>query len=316
MSSISNDVASFYNFFSENYTSYANGSAALGEIIDLGSNIDSHPFSRSDLKTWQAIQNSIDALISEKKRRKDTAPLTLLDVGCGDGVWAIRIANYCLSNNIAVDVDCVDLSDNMLQRAEMLFLAYCDSLKASPDLRVTYTKCNIIDGLGDSHRSRRYDLTLCLHTVLNHVPRESLKICIRELVEHTSGFLYISVKPPFSRPTFYAASMSEVIRYERRDDHLYALDLKGKFHIIPSNLISAEQLRELFRPHPISYDLIALDMMLSRFMPDPQWIGSDTNEMCVPMDSLLALEAEVSANPTLLDFANHILAVIDARQHR
>jgi SAM-dependent methyltransferase len=316
MSSVNNDVASFYNLFSGSYTSYANGSAVLEEIIDLGSSIDSHSFSRSDWKTWEAIQSSIDTLVSEKKRREDKTPFTLLDVGCGDGVWAIRIANYCLSNNIAVDVDCVDLSDNMLQCAEFLFSTYCDSFEAMPDLRVTFKKCNIIDGLGGSHKGRRYDLTLCLHTVLNHVPREALDSCMRELVEHTSGFLYLSVKPPFSRPTFYAASMSEVIRYERRDDHLYALDLKGKFHVIPSSLISAEQLRELFRRYPIDYELVALDVVLSRFMPDPQWIGGDTNEMCVPMDSLLELEAKVSTDPALLDFANHILAVLDVRQDR
>ncbi len=316
MSPVSSDIAGFYNSFSENYTAYANGSAPLEDMIDPKLNLHSHSFSRSDWKTWQAIQSSIDTLIDEKKRREDKGPITLLDVGCGDGVWAIRIAHYCLSNNMAVDVDCVDLSDKMLQCAELLFSEFCDSFEALPDLSVTFSKCNIIDGLGDSRRGRRYDLTLCLHTVLNHVPREALDGCIGELLEHTSGFLYLSVKPPFSRPTFYAASMSEVIRYERRDDHLYALDMKGKFHIIPSSLISAEQLRDLFRRYPIHYELVALDVVLSRFMPDPQWIGHDTGEMSVPIDSLLALEAKVSADPTLLDFANHILAVLDVRQDR
>ena len=293
---------------------HANGTAALEDMIDLKSSLDSHAFSWSDLQTWQAMKDSIDTLITEKERRGQRRVFTLLDVGCGDGVWAIRVANYCLSKDVAVEVECLDLSDKMLRRAESLFSTYISVHGITSFLRVRYHKCNLAHGLGDDHRHQRYDLTLCLHTVLNHVPSDTLDNCVRELVMHTSSFLFFSIKPPLSRPTFYAAPMSEIIRYERRDEHLYALDLKGRFHVIRSNLISAERLHEMLSQHSVNYEFIALDVIISRFMPDPQWLGDEQYSQHLPMDDLLALEAKAGMNPRLLDFANHILAVVDTRR--
>lgn len=314
MTTSTQSVSDFYSRFSASYTQYANGTSTLEEIIDLKACKADHPFSWSDLQTWQALQESIDAIILEKEKSGEPRALQLLDVGCGDGMWAIRIANYCLQQDIAIDVECLDLSTDMLLQAENMFSAYIKARKGTAALSVTYAQCDLTKGLAHSLRHTTYDLTLCLHTVLNHVPSEHLAFCIAELIEYSSGFLYFSVKPPFSRPTFYAAPMSEILHYERRDEHLYALDRKGHFHVVRSNLISCKQLDELLSRHPVSYDFVALDVLISRFLPDPRWLGDEKHTNSLPMDDLLALEARTGLNSKYLDFANHILAVVNTRQ--
>jgi len=68
MTTSTQNVSDFYSRFSASYTQYANGTSTLEETIDLKACKADHPFSWSDLQTWQALQESIDAIILEKEK--------------------------------------------------------------------------------------------------------------------------------------------------------------------------------------------------------------------------------------------------------
>lgn len=312
MTSSNDGVKNFYDNFSKSYTDYANGTSALTELLDLKENDINRAFSWGDVQTWQSIEESLDVLIEVRRKAKETTAIRVLDIGCGDGTWALRIAHYCINKSEQVEIACLDLSPAMLESAKVKFndfLMHC----GRSDIEITYEVCDLALGLPSHIKSKGYDVVLCLHTVLNHLPAKDLNFSIGELVQASTGFLYFSVKPPFSKPTFYAAPMSEIIHFDRRNEHLYALDRSGSFHVLRSNLISHEQLQAALTHHSVSAEFIGLDVLISRLTPDPRWVGDDLTAKSLPIDDLLSLEARASLDSRYLNFANHILAVVDTR---
>lgn len=308
----SNDrVKSFYDSFSTSYTNYANGTSSLTELLNLKESDTNRKFSWGDIQTWQSIEKSLGRLI-EARREIKKASVRVLDVGCGDGAWALRIANYCMTRSVKVEIACLDLSPSMIELAKLNFN---DLLKrfSENSAQISYEVCDLSVGLPTHIKSEGYDLVLCLHTVLNHLPAKDLTFSIGELVRASNGFLYFSVKPPFSNPTFYAAPMTEIIHFDRKDEHLYALDKSGGFHVLRSNLISHEQLQAALMQHSLSAEFIGLDILISRLTPDPRWVGDDSTSNSLSIDDLMSLEARVCRDSRYLNFANHILAVVDSR---
>jgi len=312
MTSANDGVKDFYDMFSKSYGGYANGTSAVTELLELNQSDVSRDFSWGDAQTWQSIEKSLDHMV-EKRQSNERAPLRVLDVGCGDGAWALRVANYCRNKSEPVEIVCLDLSPAMLAMAKTQFSKFLMSNEPG-SVEVTYELCDLALGLCSKVKSKRYDIVLCLHTVLNHLPADDLSFAVGELVQACSGFLHFSVKPPFSRPTFYAGPMSQILHFERKNEYLYALDTSGSFHVVRSNLISHEQLQDVLEPHAISVEYIGLDVLMSRFTPDPRWVGDNPTVKSLPIDDLLSLEASASLDSRYLNYANHILTVVDANR--
>lgn len=312
MTNATEGVKNFYDKFSESYTGYANGTSTLTELLKLKESDVNRAFSWGDVQTWQSIEETLALTIERRQQSGDVTPITLLDVGCGDGVWALRVAHYCFSRGQSACIACLDLSPAMLESARKQFDDFHSQCGAN-DIAVTYEICDLSAGLPAHIRSKGFDITLCLHTVLNHLPANALTFAISELVISTHGYLYFSVKPPFSKPTFYAAPMSEILHFDRRDEHLYALDRSGGFHVLRSNLISHQQLKDALLPFSVETEYVGLDVLISRLTPDPRWVGDDPTAKLLPIDDLLSLEARASLDSRYLNFANHILAIVDTR---
>lgn len=310
---IANDgVKHFYDSFSNSYTQYANGTSALSELLELNESDVSHAFSWGDVQTWQSIEQSLDLLINQREQSGEPHPIKVVDIGCGDGTWALRIAHHCFSRKVPVSITCLDLSPAMLDSARAHFEQFFAQCQPD-DMCVTYALCDLATGLPEPIKRDKFDITLCLHTVLNHLPATCLNFAIAELVAATRGFLFFSVKPPFSRPTFYAAPMSDILHFDRRNEHLYALDRSGSFHILRSNLISHQQLQDALAPLAVATQFIGLDVLVSRLTPDPRWVGDDPTAKLLPIEDLLSLEARTASDARYLNFANHILAIVDAQ---
>lgn len=310
MTTATEGVKDFYDRFSRSYTNYANGTSALAELLELKESDVNRAFSWGDVQTWQAIEESLELKIEQRRKTGDSTPINLLDVGCGDGTWALRIAHYCFRKDQSVCIACLDLSPAMLESAKKQFDDFFSQCGAD-DICVTYEICDLSSGLPAHIKTKGFDVTLCLHTVLNHLPAKALSFAIAELVTSTDGYLYFSVKPPFSRPTFYAAPMSEILHFDRRNEHLYALDRSGSFHVLRSNLISHQQLIDALQPFSVNAEYVGLDVLISRLTPDPRWVGDDPTAKLLPIDDLLSLEARASLDSRYLNFANHILAIVD-----
>lgn len=311
MKDSSDQIKNFYNSFSASYTNYANGTSSLTELLDLKESNTARAFSWGDIQTWQLIERSLDNLI-EARREIKSASIRVLDVGCGDGAWSLRIANYCMTRSVKVEIACLDLSPSMIELAERNFNEL-STRSGGNNAEISYELCDLSVGLPAHIKYGAYDLVLCLHTVLNHLPAKDLTLSVGELVRASNGVLFFSVKPPFSNPTFYAAPMTDIIHFDRKDEHLYALDKSGNFHVLRSNLISHEQLQAALMQHAVSAEFRGLDVLISRLTPDPRWVGDDSTANSLPIDDLLSLEAKVSRDSRYLNFANHILAVVDSR---
>lgn len=305
-------VKDFYNMFSKSYGDYANGTSVFTDLLELKESDAIREFSWGDLQTWQTIEDSLNLIIESRQAVNEETPLQVLDVGCGDGIWALRIAHYCLNRSVPVEIACLDLSAAMLDTAKAQFNEFLMSGER-PHIEVTYELCDLAQGLPSKIKSTRFDIALCLHTVLNHLQTKDLSFAIGELIHASSGFLHFSVKPPFSRPTFYASPMSEVLHFERKNEHLFALDRSGDFHIIRSNLISREQLQDALSSHAVRTTYIGLDVLISRFTLDPRWVGDNPTAKSLPIDDLLSIEARASLDSRYLNYANHILTIVDTR---
>jgi SAM-dependent methyltransferase len=315
MSSMNDGVKNFYNTFSKSYTDYANGSSSIDELLNLDASHMNRAFSWGDVQTWQAIVDSINLLIADKALDGKPYTIKILDIGCGDGTWSLRAAHYCASKSVAVNIDCLDISPEMIENAKRQFDFFREHMKYQVNLNVAFELCDLTEGLPESTKLEKYDIILCLHTVLNHIPSKDLSFSIGELIRASQGFVYFSVKPPFSRPTFYAAPMSDILHFDRRNENLYALDRTGTFHTLRSSLISHEQLISILNEHPVTADYIGLDVLISRMTPDPRWVGDDETIMSLPIDDLISLEGRMSLDQRYLNFANHILVAVDTR-HR
>jgi len=305
-----NRVGNFYDQFSGSYTDYANGTSVVEDLLDVKCDEFNGAFSWGDIQTWKLIRNAVDVLVRGWVEGGGGSSVRILDVGCGDGVWALRIANYCVKHSVPVELMLLDLSPEVLRRAADNFNCYLNC-RDGVDVKVEYGLCDLACGLPSGLKSGKFDIVLCLHTVLNHLSKEDISFSIDELIRVTDGSLCFSVKPPFSSPTFYAAPMSEIIHFSRHNEELYALDRSGGFHVVRSSLISYKRLRSLLDNYEVKCLFLGLDVFISRMRPDPRWVANDIVNYSLPLDDLLSLEARVMNDSRYLDFANHILVVVD-----
>lgn len=80
------DTRQAYARYAPSYTKYANGDPAR-ELHDF----EGRRFAYGDSVVWGLLQRELDRIV---KRTPMSRSINVLDAGCGDGVWAIRVANY------------------------------------------------------------------------------------------------------------------------------------------------------------------------------------------------------------------------------
>jgi hypothetical protein len=117
------------------------------------------------------------------------------------------------------------------------------------------------------------DLTLCLYSVLSHVPIASLPKISAEIARVTSGCFIATIRSVGGTPTILVDSIEKArhFRHDNRRDQ-FAIELCNGRHIeLSFHLFSVSELRSYFAGLFDIEDLRGLDVFHNRFAPDPRW---------------------------------------------
>src|SRR4051812_26339069 len=177
------DPRKAYAIHAHGYTAYANGDP-VRELLDFGS----RHFAYGDQVVWEEL------LLPQLKRALRTTPaghpVRVLDAGCGDGVWALRVANHLEAAGRPYEVLGIDLTPEMLAQAREHLRKYEGARGKRPD--VTFAVGNLEEPL--PYPDDSFALTMTLYTVLNHIRRAKAPVAASELLRVTRpGGRHVSV---------------------------------------------------------------------------------------------------------------------------
>jgi SAM-dependent methyltransferase len=253
----------------------------------------------ADAQLWRRIEAKLTSLAQAGQRT-----LRFLDAGSGPGTWTHRIVLAADQLGFTrIEAHCLDLSPAMVATAHT-------TLRADHRLAdITVACADLTHGL--PFEDRRFDLTLCLYGVLNHLTPELQARVAADLARVTQDTLFVTVRSAGSLPTAYICGADSVRAYRQNNDtHWIDLDLVDGRHLgMPSYLFTAADLRALFQPHLSTVCMTGLDLFHSRFAPNPAWNPPSVAAQPNFAEALARLEHLCGASPALIDHAAHILLV-------
>jgi len=147
------------------------------------------------------------------------------------------------------------------------------------------------------------DLTLCLYSVLSHIPTKDLFDVAREIARVTSGYFVTTVRSIGSTPSAFAYPVENVRRLQLNVDRSECeLELSdGTGNAFSFRLFSASQVRDCFSDHFTIDEVRGLDVFHTRFSLDPRW---KDNKL---LAELAGLEEAYATKAEFIDRATHIL---------
>jgi hypothetical protein len=160
------------------------------------------------------------------------------------------------------------------------------------------------------------DLTLCLYSVLSHLPVASLPKISAEVARVTSGHFIATVRPVGSTPTISVDSIEKArhIKFDNSRDRCEIEFCDGRHIELSFHLFTASELRTSFADHFDIEDLRGLDLFHNRFAPDSRW-----NPLSLAVDNhfsdeLTRLEETYATSSGFMERATHLMLVARRRQ--
>ncbi len=293
------NVAAAYNQAGADYVAYADG-----DPTHLFAFSGLHAY--ADRRIWTLLEAKLTAL-----RATGASCISILDEGCGPGTWLRRLVTRAHALGFtSITARGFDVARAQVQRARLLAKDLC----GISGVNLTFDVADLADELPEADAS--VDLTLCLYSVLSHLPVASLPKISAEIARVTSGHFIITVRAVGSTPTIFVDSI-EKARHFRHDNSRdrCEIDLCDGRHIdMNFHLFTASELRSNFADYFDIEDLRGLDLFHNRFAPDPRWnpafLAVDTQFF----DELERLEESYATSPGFVERATHILLVARHRQ--
>jgi hypothetical protein len=160
------------------------------------------------------------------------------------------------------------------------------------------------------------DLTLCLYSVLSHLPVGSLPKISAEVARVTSGHFIATVRSVGSTPTISVDSIEKAwhFKHDNSRDRCEIEFCDGRHIELSFHLFTASELRSHFVEHFDIDDLRGLDLFHNRFAPDPRWNPASLAIDTQCSDELDRLEETYATSSGFLERANHLLLVARRRQ--
>jgi SAM-dependent methyltransferase len=252
----SRHVAAVYNQAGEDYVAYADGDPE--QLFCFGG---LHAY--ADQHLWSLVERKLDDL-----RAAGGNSVTLLDAGCGPGTWLRRVVTHAHRLGFSkINARGFDVAVAQVQAARRLGRAVC----GLPGVNLTFEVGDLLDPLPEPNAS--VDITLCLYSVLSHLPVSDLPRVASELARVTSGHFITTVRPIGSTPTVFVDSIERArhFKLDHRSDRCEVEFCNGCRVAVSFHLFTARELKDLFHPHfGIEY-LHGLDIFHNRFMPDRRW---------------------------------------------
>jgi SAM-dependent methyltransferase len=291
-------VAAAYNQSGADYIAYADG-----DPTDLFAFSGLHAY--ADRRIWALLEAKLTEL-----RGTGASSIAILDAGCGPGTWLRRLVVRARELGFStITARGFDVARAQVQRARLL----ARNLSGLSGVELTFDVADLMSELSEGDAS--VDLTLCLYSVLSHLPVASLPKISAEIARVTSGHFIATVRSVGSTPTVLVDSIEKARRFRHDNDRdQFEIELCNGHHIeLSFHLFTASQLRSYFAGLFDIEDLRGLDVFHSRFAPDPRWnpdIAVD-HQFC---DDLDGLEEAYATRSGFAERAAHLLLV--ARRRR
>jgi hypothetical protein len=160
------------------------------------------------------------------------------------------------------------------------------------------------------------DLTLCLYSVLNHLPLARLPAIAAEFARVTSGHFITTVRSVGSTPSILVGSIEKAHRFRHDNvrDHC-EIELCDGHHIeISFHLFTTSELRSHFAELLDIVEVRGLDLFHSRFVVDPRWNPASLAIDDQFSNELERLEETYATRPGFMERASHLLLMARRRK--
>ena len=294
-------VAAAYNQAGGDYVAYADGDPThLFEFDGL------HAY--ADRRLWTLLDAKLTDL-----RATSASSINILDAGCGPGTWLRRLVTRAHALGFTtITARGFDVARAQIQRARLLARNLC----GMSGVTLTFDVADLTAELPEADAS--VDLTLCLYSVLSHLPVGSLSKISSEVARVTSGHFIATVRSVGSTPTISVDSIEKARRFKHDNSRdRCEIELCDGRHIeLSFHLFTASELRSYFLDHFDIEDLRGLDLFHNRFAPDPRWNPASLAADNQFSNELERLEETYAASSGFMERATHLLLVARRAESR
>ena len=292
-------VAAAYNQAGGDYVTYADGDPThLFEFDGL------HAY--ADRRVWTLLDKKLTDL-----HANGTRSIRILDAGCGPGTWLRRLVTRARALGFTtITARGFDVARAQIQRARLLAKDLC----GIPGITLTFDVADLTAELPEADAS--VDLTLCLYSVLSHLPVASLPKISAEVARVTSKHFIATVRSVGSTPTISVDSI-EKARHFKHDNSRDRCEIElcdGRHIELSFHLFTGSELRNCFLDHFDIEDLRGLDLFHNRFAPDPRWNPASLTVDKRFSNELERLEETYATSSGFMERASHLLLVAHRRQ--
>jgi SAM-dependent methyltransferase len=295
----SRNIAAIYNQAGDDYLAYADGNATRLFCFD-----GQHAY--ADRYVWSLLEAKLSGL-----RAAGATSLSVLDAGCGPGTWLRRVVVHAHRLGFSkISARGFDLALAQIHTARRM----ARDLAGLPGVSPTFDPHDLLDPLPEADAS--VDITLCLYSVLSHLPIEALADIAGEFARVTRGSFMTTVRSVGSPPTAFVDSIEQA-RHLKLDHALDRCEVEfrnGCRVALSFHLFSAAELRDRFSIFFEIEDLCGLDIFCSRFMPDQRWNPASLFVDEQLKSQLSRLEKAHARDPSFMDRATHLLLVGNRRK--
>lgn len=288
---IVSEAANAYDAVGAEYLEYADGrNAGLFDFVGA--------YAFADQEIWMRLDAELVRL-----RAGGRHAIRILDAGCGPGTWLLRLAARARDLGFtAIDGRGFDISHEMIALAGARRAMLRDL-----HIGIGFDVADIAHAFDDEDDGS-YDLVLCLHGVLNHLPQDERVRAAADLTRVAEGDIFVSVRTVGSTPSIFVGALDQArdFRQDNRQDRL-EIDLTDGRHIgFNSHLFTATELQALFSCRLQITEIVGLDLFHGRFALDPRWNPVDLPNAEIA-ESLMRLEHLCAHDPAFLDRAAHVM---------
>ncbi|MDB5397601.1 MAG: hypothetical protein JWM91_5107 [Rhodospirillales bacterium] len=240
--------------------------------------------------------------------------IAILDAGCGPGTWLRRLVTRARALGFAgINARGFDIAEAQIERARYL----SRSLAGLQGVQLEFNVADLTGRLPEADRS--VDLTICLYSVLSHLPVIELPKVSAEFARVTAGYFFTTVRPIGSPPSIFVDSIEKAQRF-KHDSSRESCQIElsdGRRFTLNIHLFAASELRAYFADRFDIEMLRGLDLFHSRFSPDLRWnsassiVGNDRLAI-----ELSQIEEIYAASPRFIEHAAHLLLMARARTGR
>jgi SAM-dependent methyltransferase len=288
------NIAAVYNQAGDDYVAYADG-----DPEHLFSFEGLHAY--ADRRLWSLLETKLNDL-----RATGATSVSLLDAGCGPGTWLRRLVTHArLLGFSSITARGFDVAQAQIETARRT----AHDLAELPGVNLTFDVADLTRPLPEAEAS--VDMTLCLYSVLNHLPVIGLRKVSAEIARVTRRHFITTVRSVGSTPTIFVDSI-EKARHFKLDHSLDRYDIElfnGRRIAARFHLFTARELKNCFAHQFIIEDLCGLDIFHNRFVPDRRWNPASFHVDLQLSGHLARLEEAYERNPEFMEHATHLLLV-------